>query len=302
VGRGDRRHAGSEATGGGSSASSGPSRLRRLPSAPARALGRRAGGSLAPGRSRLPCGTLADASRRRSRASNGRSAATSSTEASSPRAVVVRRSGRAELVDWEPVLNRAGVHVAPHRVATVYLSSRCSLRALEGFRDRAGGSPLDRGSLWAVLRSAREPARHALGDLRALRLAQLLAQLPSAIPPRVERGAARREVACMRRPQRTAKPRRDEDSVAGQERTRRKTRSHHIQSWPVSRSARSEGSRVRCSGSPERRPSGGAGRRRSLGRPTSLRILIPIGALIVTRSALHSARPFRLGSPSPSSG
>src|SRR3954469_24499571 len=40
--------------------------------------------------------------------------------------------GTAELVDWEPILNRAGVRVAPHRVAAVYLELAVFVRALEG--------------------------------------------------------------------------------------------------------------------------------------------------------------------------
>jgi hypothetical protein len=78
--------------------------------------------------------------------------------------------GAAELVDWEPVLNRAGVHVAPHRVATVYLELAVFLRALEGLSATVRwGSPLDRGSLWAGLFDLRENLLgHALDDLRAL--------------------------------------------------------------------------------------------------------------------------------------
>jgi hypothetical protein len=78
--------------------------------------------------------------------------------------------GAAELVDWEPVLNRAGVHAAPHRVATVYLELAVLLRALEGLSATVQwGSPLDRGSLWAGLFDLRENLLgHALDDLRAL--------------------------------------------------------------------------------------------------------------------------------------
>jgi hypothetical protein len=78
--------------------------------------------------------------------------------------------GAAELVDWEPVLNRAGVHVAPHRVATVYLELAVLLRALEGLSATVQwGLPLDRGSLWAGLFDLRENLLgHALDDLRAL--------------------------------------------------------------------------------------------------------------------------------------
>ena len=38
----------------------------------------------------------------------------------------------AELVEWEPVLRRAGVAVAPHRVAQAYLELAVLVRALEG--------------------------------------------------------------------------------------------------------------------------------------------------------------------------
>jgi hypothetical protein len=78
--------------------------------------------------------------------------------------------GAAELVDWEPVLNRAGVHVAPHRVATVYLELAVLLRALAGLSATVQwGSTLDRGSLWAGLFDLRENLLgHALDDLRAL--------------------------------------------------------------------------------------------------------------------------------------
>src|SRR5438876_9034888 len=39
---------------------------------------------------------------------------------------------RAELVDWEPVLKRAGVSVEPHRIAAAYLELAVLVRALEG--------------------------------------------------------------------------------------------------------------------------------------------------------------------------
>src|SRR5271169_6198707 len=40
--------------------------------------------------------------------------------------------GSAELIDWEPVLTRAGVHVAPHHVAAAYLELAVLIGALEG--------------------------------------------------------------------------------------------------------------------------------------------------------------------------
>src|SRR5690242_2521502 len=77
---------------------------------------------------------------------------------------------RAELVDWAPVLDRAGVRVAPHRVAAVYLELAVMIRALEGLAATVGWeSDVDRGSLWAGLFDLRE---NLLGrvheDLRAL--------------------------------------------------------------------------------------------------------------------------------------
>ena len=69
--------------------------------------------------------------------------------------------GPAELVDWEPVLDRAGVHVAPHRVAS-------RLPRAGGARAGARG-PLGAGAVALVdrqelalgrpVRPAREPAR-----------------------------------------------------------------------------------------------------------------------------------------------
>src|SRR3954451_15550993 len=60
--------------------------------------------------------------------------------------------GEAELIDWTPVLDRAGVAVAPHRVAAAYLELAVLVRALEGLSAavQIGSSP-DRGSLWAGL-------------------------------------------------------------------------------------------------------------------------------------------------------
>ncbi len=78
--------------------------------------------------------------------------------------------GTAELVDWEPVLKRAGVRVAPHRVATVYLELAVLVRALEGLSAavRWESGP-DRSSLWAGLFDLRENLfGRALDDLRAL--------------------------------------------------------------------------------------------------------------------------------------
>jgi hypothetical protein len=78
--------------------------------------------------------------------------------------------GAAELVDWEPVLTRAGVDAAPHRVAAVYLELAVLVRALEGLSSAVRWeSPIDRGALWAGLFDLRENLLgRALEDLRAL--------------------------------------------------------------------------------------------------------------------------------------
>ena len=77
---------------------------------------------------------------------------------------------RAELVDWEPVLNRAGVHVEPHRIAAAYLELAVLVRALEGLSATVQWqSTIDRGSLWAGLFDLRENLLgRALDDLRAI--------------------------------------------------------------------------------------------------------------------------------------
>src|SRR6059036_2371529 len=76
----------------------------------------------------------------------------------------------AELVDWEPVLTRAGVRVAPHRVAAAYLELAVLVRALEGLSSQVRWrSTVDRGALWAGLFDLRENLRgRALDDLRAI--------------------------------------------------------------------------------------------------------------------------------------
>ena len=45
--------------------------------------------------------------------------------------------GAAELIDWEPVLTRAGVHAAPTRVAQTYLELAVLVRALQGLSTAA---------------------------------------------------------------------------------------------------------------------------------------------------------------------
>ena len=78
--------------------------------------------------------------------------------------------GAAELVDWEPVLERAGVKVAPHRVAQAYLELAVLVRALEGLASTVRWhSAVDAGSLWAGLFDLRENLLgRALEDLRAI--------------------------------------------------------------------------------------------------------------------------------------
>jgi hypothetical protein len=78
--------------------------------------------------------------------------------------------GAAELIDWEPVLTRAGVPVRPERVAQAYLELAILVRALEGLNAAAqiDAAP-DVGSLWAGLFDLRENLLgRALDDVRAL--------------------------------------------------------------------------------------------------------------------------------------
>ena len=78
--------------------------------------------------------------------------------------------GPGELVDWAPVLDRAGVKVAPHRVAQAYLELAVFVRALEGLASTVRWqSSLDASSLWAGLFDLRENLLGcALNDLRAI--------------------------------------------------------------------------------------------------------------------------------------
>ena len=74
------------------------------------------------------------------------------------------------MLDWEPVLRRAGVHACPNRVAKTYLELAVLVRALEGLSDavRMRLAP-DRSSLWAGLFDLRENLLgRTLEDLRAL--------------------------------------------------------------------------------------------------------------------------------------
>ena len=111
-------------------------------------------------------------SRRRSPVSSRRCRATcSSSSRSAPRAARgTRGPGAGELVEWRPVLNRAGVHASPDRVAAVYLELAVLVRALEGLADaaRLDSSP-DRSSLWAGLFDLRDTLLGStVDDLRAL--------------------------------------------------------------------------------------------------------------------------------------
>ena len=78
--------------------------------------------------------------------------------------------GRAELVEWAPILVRAGVRASPIRVAQAYLELAVLVRALEGLSAAARmGSDTDRSSLWAGLFDLRENLLgRAVEDLRAL--------------------------------------------------------------------------------------------------------------------------------------
>jgi hypothetical protein len=78
--------------------------------------------------------------------------------------------GRGELVDWAPVLARAGVHAPPARVAQAYLELAVLVRALEGL---TAAARIDvrppRASLWAGLFDLRDNLLgRGLDDLRAL--------------------------------------------------------------------------------------------------------------------------------------
>ena len=78
--------------------------------------------------------------------------------------------GAAELVEWRPVLDRAGVRASPDRVAAVYLELAVLVRALEGLTAAASiGAIPDRSSLWAGLFDLRDTLLGStVDDLRAL--------------------------------------------------------------------------------------------------------------------------------------
>jgi hypothetical protein len=78
--------------------------------------------------------------------------------------------GAGELVEWRPVLDRAGVHACPNRVAAVYLELAVLVRALEGLTTAANlDAAPDRSSLWAGLFDLRDTLLGStVDDLRAL--------------------------------------------------------------------------------------------------------------------------------------
>lgn len=78
--------------------------------------------------------------------------------------------GAGELVEWRPVLERAGVSACPNRVAAVYLELAVLVRALQGLEDGARLEAVpDRSSLWAGLFDLRDTLLGAtVDDLRAL--------------------------------------------------------------------------------------------------------------------------------------
>ena len=78
--------------------------------------------------------------------------------------------GAGELVEWRPVLDRAGVRACPTRVASVYLELAVLVRALQGLSDaaRLQAAP-DRSALWAGLFDLRDVLLGStVDDLRAL--------------------------------------------------------------------------------------------------------------------------------------
>jgi hypothetical protein len=78
--------------------------------------------------------------------------------------------GAAELVEWQPVLHRAGVSACPNRVAAAYLELAVLVRALQGLSDAARvEATLDASSLWAGLFDLRDTLLGStVDDVRAL--------------------------------------------------------------------------------------------------------------------------------------
>ena len=123
---------------------------RVLPAARALEPRRRRAGDAGRARRRRS-GTRPTGSRRRSPGWRRRSRATcSSSSRSGPRAARgTAAPARGELVEWRPVLDRAGVHACPNRVAAVYLELAVLVRALAGPRRRGaarGARPTARRS------------------------------------------------------------------------------------------------------------------------------------------------------------
>ena len=78
--------------------------------------------------------------------------------------------GAGELVEWRPILDRAGVRACPNRVAAVYLELAVLVRALEGLTTAASmDAAPDRSSLWAGLFDLQDTLLGStVDDLRAL--------------------------------------------------------------------------------------------------------------------------------------
>jgi hypothetical protein len=78
--------------------------------------------------------------------------------------------GAGELVEWKPVLTRAGVTACPDRVTAAYLELAVLVRALQGLSDAARiDAPPDASSLWAGLFDLRDTLLGStVDDLRAL--------------------------------------------------------------------------------------------------------------------------------------
>ena len=78
--------------------------------------------------------------------------------------------GAGELVEWAPVLSRAGVTACPNRVAAAYLELAVLVRALQGLSDTARmETTLDASSLWAGLFDLRDTLLGVtVDDLRAI--------------------------------------------------------------------------------------------------------------------------------------
>ena len=78
--------------------------------------------------------------------------------------------GAGELVEWRPILDRAGVHACPNRVTAVYLELAVLVRALEGLATAASlDAAPDRSSLWAGLFDLQDTLLGStVDDLRAL--------------------------------------------------------------------------------------------------------------------------------------